>query len=112
MSDRPKWDFNVDEKLFRWLASKRVIEIKHKWKMITAEAGAYWIELHAKDGSCIETHELPEDFFVFRPNSIGLIELTQKGRQARQCMAKIDEWKIKNEKDRIEYERLKQKFGD
>jgi hypothetical protein len=111
---RPAWRHRLTEDVVRWLAQGGVKKIAHGWKMTGVDTADYWIDLHREtDSRRFSTDFLTTNgYFEFRPNWRELVVSTPLGDQAVKDLEKIDEWERQNAADRVEFERLKQKFQD
>ena len=107
---RPEWDFELTEEQVRKL-DQPIIKITHHWEFTSADTARSWIVFYTKT----EEFEPPDEWaklFNFTHGSHGLIEPNYRGRDAIERVREIDGWERRNKKDREQYERLKQKFGD
>lgn len=114
---KPKWAWKLPEHLFRALGPQamNIKKVEHGWAFTSEDTSKYWLEIWGADGpmTIIPQHEVGAFFelFEFAPHDTGLLRLTYKGAAAADRLRAIDEFERRNHKERVEYERLKRKFG-
>jgi hypothetical protein len=118
VTERPTWNHKISIDDFRWLNAVSIVKITHEWEMISEDQARHWIELHANENTTFDKARAYDSFaevapyFEFRADHRSLLSLTFVGERARKDLRAIDEWERINKRDRMEYERLKRKFGD
>jgi hypothetical protein len=109
---RPEWKHKTPEDLARWLAGNHVTKITHHWEMTGPDTSRDWLMLHSKTSERqVATRFFTNNSeFAFAPDHAQLVS-EQPYAKVRETIKQIDDWEKKNARDRLEYERLKTKFG-
>ena len=113
---RPKWDFRaMTEVDFRRMYQRaRIVSVKAEWEFTGADTSREWLTAQDSDG---KTFTVPKTWreafsFVGGASNPGLFRLNHTGSRMAERIKEIDAWERQNKKERTEYERLRQKFGD
>ena len=122
MSDetRPEWDLKLPEKDARWFRDHNVDKITTSYKMTSEDEADLFVHFHS-DGSRSEekktltrtAHYLRahETDLRFDPDGHRLISFSSYSK-ALERLAAIDRFEKRYKRERSEYKRLKEKFGD
>lgn len=112
---RPAWTFSgMTESDFRRVLEHGMIKsVTAKWAFTSADTTREWLEATNLSGEVIV---LPDNYtkafeFVGSASLPGLFRLTYTGEQMRKRVEEIDAWEADNASDRVEFERLRKKFG-
>lgn len=113
---RPRWIFEIDMDLFRWIASGEIISISHHWRFTDEDKSEDWIELHKQIGTSQRVptrffHNPTGRLFQFSPNHRGLVQLTTEGERALKIYEGIKAWDRRHAAEIRELHRLIAKHG-